>query len=183
MADKIYTRVSPGFDADNFKGVIVAAEALDDTYGFTELGYDQVDYEVAPTVIEVTSRATRYASRDDVEEAASKVGIRLWMNEDEYLAEWPGATKEQFEENTYPLHDVTEPNELLSNPEIARKLEEAGFDAFRDFIVVSNTQPIVYCFWKPGTFAASAPVELVSLDVDDPYSVQLADEPSRSFGA
>lgn len=171
---KLYTRVSPEFDHKALNGVVIASAELGDTYGFTELGYDEVDYDVAPTVLEITSKAERYADTKDVYAAAEKTGMRLWMTRDEYMKEWPGAKEDQFEEGAYLLLDDGEPNQLLANPEIRRHLEEAGFDAFHDSITVSNTQPEVYAFWKASSFEISGPVEVVAEDPNEPYQVKLA---------
>lgn len=174
MNEKLYTRVSPGFDKASFSGVLIAGPDLDDTYGFTELGYDAVDYSVAPTVLEVTPSAKRYATRADIEAAAAKAGIQVWMTREQYLSDWPGATEAEWAENVYPATDEVEPNQLLENPEVRRHLEEAGFDAFHGIIVVTNSQAEIYAFWDTSTFEVSGPVELTIADPNEPYDVTLA---------
>lgn len=179
MTVKLMTRVSPQFDPANFEGVVVAGEELSDTHGFTELGYDQVDYDVAPTVFEIEATATRYANEDDVYAAAEKAGLKLWMSKEEFLAENPRHTSEQFHQCKWPAMDGTEANVLLFNPDVVRHLEEAGFEAFRDVVAVSNDQPLLTCFWKPGTFKVNGPVEVIAPDEDEPYMVVLASETPR----
>lgn len=178
MTETLYTRVSrPDFDATNFEGVVIASPDFGDTHGFTELGYDTPDYDRPPIVLELSPGDVRYASESDVQSAAEKAGVKLWLTEEEYLEYWPGAKAGEFQERRFPDENV-EPNQLLENPEVRRRLEEAGFNAFRGFIAVSNSQPEVSCFWQPGSFAVSAPLELVVDDPENPYRASLPEAAS-----
>jgi hypothetical protein len=178
MTEPLYTRVSPDFDPTAFHGILVASPRLEDTYGFTELGHDTAEYDTAPTVLEVTPLVDAFASVADVEAAAERAGIVLWMDFDTYMSEWPGATAEAFEERAYPAIEDNNANQLLSRPEVVRELESAGYKAFRGHITVGNTQPEVTCFWDPASFGTSGPVPLAQTDPDSPYQVELAPAPA-----
>jgi len=180
MSEKLYTRVSEEFEKNGLAGhVLIAGPDLSDTHGFTELGYDTPDYDAPPIVYEVTPKATRYATREDLERLAEAAGVKMWLTKEEYLKCVHDADENEWKERDWPEDDV-EPNQLLARPEVRAALEAEGFDAYRDFIVVSNTQPEVHIFWKEGTFELSGPVELEPAeDADGPYDVRIADGAQR----
>lgn len=149
MSANLYARVSPHFSAEAMDGVLIAGYGLNDTYGFTELGYDQVDYTVAPIVIEIVARAGRYASREDVYAAARRKGV----------------AEETLQED--------EPNLFLFDADIVSDLRSQGFVGFRDFITVSNTAPDIHAFWDAAGFDLVGFVEVVAEDPAEPYDVRL----------
>jgi hypothetical protein len=169
----LLTRVSADFDAGAFKGVLVASEDLEDTYGFTEEGYDTCDYQEAPNVLEIELTATKLADGDDVRAAAERAGVQLWLTKDEYLKYWPGAKESEWAEKEFPTEE-TEANQLLENEKVVAELEAAGFDGFRDYVVVGADQPTLTCLWKADSFRVIGPVEVVADDPDEPYQVSVA---------
>jgi len=149
MADNLYTRVTPSFDVSDLVGkkVLVAAAEARSTLGFTELGWDA--YTGPEVVYEIVPRASNYATAEDVLQAA--------------------------EETYFDFDEDEAPNILLLNPEVRQRLEQKGFDAFRDFVVVENGQPELYCFWSPKTFEIVGPANIASEDADQNRSTGGAD--------
>lgn len=82
MTEKLYTRVTKDFDPAAPTGVLVCAARLDETYGFSQNGYDSVDYDEEPDVYEVVLSVcleedpiNRLLERDDFRAAMDEAAI------------------------------------------------------------------------------------------------------------
>lgn len=145
---KLYAYVSPGFDADSFSGLLLAAATPEEAEGFTELGWETGD----GSLVEVVSRATRIADEEDVIAAAAKAGIRVYDTYDDYERE---TGKNDWDEDDVFVLEHKTLNRMLESPVLQRALEAAGFDCVQDLVVVTNYEVEFAMFWKGGTFEAS----------------------------
>lgn len=175
---KLYTRLSPQFDFENPTGVLVCGEYLADTHGFTELGYDRVDFDVPPVVYEVIPEVNAFATEADAIAAARAAGIVIYdTHEDIRKDVAAGRFSGSWEKgDCYCLEEDPINRLVLEAADFRTAIEKAGIRAIRDNVAVSNTQPKLTILWLPDTFALRGPVALAPApDADGPYDVVLAE--------
>lgn len=196
MSNELYAQVTKEFleNEEPVGFVVVACSDFNNVSDFTEHGYDTVSEEQpVVTVCIHPDPDLNFASNEDVYSAAEAVGIDVYMDLDTFKTYYPNSKESEFEERSY-MHERTEPNTLLENPDVVGELEKRGFDAFRGSIVIANYEPDVTCFWrvrfgmtevakvkdaKTLSFLVDAPEEPAILwiaDFETPNSV------SRAFG-
>jgi hypothetical protein len=174
---RIYTRTTEDFDPENPVGTLVCGAHLDDTYGFCEHGYDssEMDYDEPPVVWEVIPEVDRFVTLTTLVSLCNEAGLRVFETYEDYEAEraygyeGPAPGRDDF----YCLEELSL-NQLLEVPVVQQIAEDAGYQAGRDYIVVSNTQPLVTVFWKHGTFRLEGPVPVSVNDPDYPQNISLA---------
>ena len=178
MEEKLYTRVSEEFDPENPAGVLVCASSFEDTYGFSEKGYDAVDYDSPPVVFEVIPQVEGFASAEEAIAADRAAGIAIFDTHDQIdEARRQGTFAGKWEDgDCYCLEEDPINRIVVESPEFRASLEKAGIVAIRDYVVVSNYEPLFTILWKPDTYSLRGPLELEAApDADGPYHVVLAD--------
>lgn len=171
----LYTRTTPEFDPADPTGTFVCAEDVVDTYGFSELGYDMVDYERPPLVWEVTSDIESFVSTPDLVRICNEAGIRIFDTYQDYdTAVTQGYVGPMPGDDDFLCMEEEALNTLLEREDVRGAVEAAGYYAARDYVAVTNMQPLLTVFWKPGTFTLEGPLPLVSEDPDRPQDISVA---------
>jgi hypothetical protein len=177
----LYTRVSDEFDADRIQGVLFCCEDINDTYGFTEQGYDTADYDSVPTVYEVVPTIDDFADEKQAIAAARSAGFVIFdTHEDIDRAREQGKFKGSWAEGNAVCLEETTINQLLENADFRKAVEEAGIMGIRDFVVVGNCQPMMTLLWVPGTAELRGPIPVEPVDEDNLQIVRLASPKSVS---
>lgn len=154
----LFATVNPSFDYDSFDGVLVCGDT-DRDLGFTELGYDNYEDGVDPSdviTINVTtvSDELKFADIDDLERIAREVCpvYETWADAPEIV----GAYEDNRSE--FIVLEETPGNVIISDyPAVREKLTEEGFDGFRDFVPVTNIEPVLTVFWDKSKYRTSVP--------------------------
>lgn len=172
----LYTRVSEDFDPDAFFGVLVCSEELNDTYGFTQAGYDTADYDALPTVYEVTPLIDTLASEDVALKIGREAGLAIFdTHADIEEAAKAGTFKGSWANGDCVCLEETPINQLVLESSAFRDaLADADVKGIRDYIAVGNQQPLVSIFWLPETVEMSGPVAIEPIDEDSLQAVRLA---------
>ncbi len=171
----LLTRVSEGFDPSAPSGLLVCAEELDSTHGFTEQGYDTADYDVAPIVYEVIPTVSKFATESEAISVARAAGIRIFDTHEAIERAVADGTfsGSWIDGDCYCLEEDPINRLVLESRDIRTALEKAGILAIRDHIAIGNTAPVLTLLWVPGTFEMEGPVTLARKPgADTPYEVE-----------
>jgi hypothetical protein len=181
MTERLFTRVTPDFDPEAPTGVLVCAANLDDTYGFSQDGYDAVDYDVAPDVYEVVLSVNRIADEAEAIAAARELGMPIYDTHrdfDEAVAagkatgKWP---------HDYICLEEEPINRLLERDDFRAAMAQAAIGAIQDYVVITIDQPLLTMLWNPETYRLKGPLELVHVaGADNAQQVRLAHDPAVS---
>lgn len=179
---RLFTRTTEEFDPESPKGTLVCANDLWSTYGFSEHGYDaaEMSYEETPVVWEVFAETQRFVDRETLLRLCDDAGLKIFETYDDYEE-----AKAEGYEGAGPGHEgflcleEIDFNQLLEMPVIQGIAEKAGYDAGRDYITVSNTQPFVTVFWRPGTYRVEGPLPVTTLDSENPHDIGFAPQGPR----
>lgn len=178
----MFTRTTSDFDPARPTGTLVCGADLYDTYGFCEHGYDadELDYEEPPVIWEVSTDVRKFVSLPKLAELCNQSGLRVFDTYEDYEAAAAQGYRGPApgEDGFYCLEELAL-NQLLEIPAIQRIAEKAGYEAGRDYVAVSNTQPLLTIFWKPDSFRLEGPVAIEVLDPENPQHVALAGNAPR----
>jgi hypothetical protein len=178
MTEKLYTRVTPEFDPSAPTGVLVCAARLDETYGFSENGYDAVDYDVVPHVYEVVLSVNRIASEAEAVAAARELGMPIYDTHADFsVARSEGRASGKWPKDYICLEE--DPiNRLLEREDFRAAMAEAAIGAIQDYVAVTNVEPLLTMLWNPSTYRLVGPLDVVpTAGSDSPHDVRLAHDP------
>jgi hypothetical protein len=180
---RLFTRVTSEFDPDRPTGTLVCAEDLPGTHGFSEQGFDAVDYDSEPTVYEVVPKVSFFASEEAAVAAIRAAGIAVFdTHEDveaavqrgEFTGSWSKGDCFVLEED--PINRI-----IHESAQVRMALEAAGILAVRDHVAVHNMQPLLTILWRPDTFELHGPLPIKVMG--NPQDVVLADHPENASAA
>ncbi|MBY3433511.1 hypothetical protein HFN89_05060 [Rhizobium laguerreae] len=181
MTEKLYTRVTREFEPSAPTGVLVCAANLEDTYGFSQHGYDTLDYDIAPDVYEVVLSVNRIASEEESVAAARELGMPIYDTHADFdnavaagkaTGSWP---------NDYICLEEDPINKLLERDDFRAAMATASIGAIQDYVVVGNEQPLLTMLWHPETYRLRGPLELVPITgADNAQEVRLAHDPAST---
>jgi hypothetical protein len=181
MTDRLYTRVTQDFDPEAPSGVLVCAANLDDTYGFSQNGYDSVDYDEAPHVYEVVLSVNRIADEKEAIEAARALGMPIYdTHEDFNKAVAAGKATGKWPKDYICLEE--DPiNRLLERDDFRAAMAEAAIGAIQDYVVITIDQPLLTMLWNPETYRLKGPLDIVPVaGASSAQQVKLANDPAAS---
>lgn len=182
MTEKLYTRVTKNFDPANPSGVLVCASTLADTYGFSQNGYDSVDYDEAPDVYEVVLSVNRIADEAEAIAAAREIGMPIYDTHEDFdraVAEGRAAGKWPHD---YICLEEDPINRLLEREDFRAAMAQASIGAIQDYVVVIRDQPLLTMLWNPETYRLSGPLDLSpEVGANNAQHVRLAHEPMRTI--
>jgi hypothetical protein len=183
MTEKLYTRVTKKFDPAAPTGVLVCAADLRGTYGFSENGYDSVEYDEEPDVYEVVLSVNRIADEEEAIAAARELGMPIYDTHgdfDQAVAE--GKAKAGKWPHDYICLEEDPINSLLERDDFKAAMAEAAIGAIQDYVVITIDQPLLTMLWNPGTFRLKGPLEIVPITgADNAQQVRLAHDPAASI--
>ncbi|MCS4089418.1 hypothetical protein [Rhizobium sp. BK176] len=181
MTEKLYTRVTPDFDPSAPTGVLVCAADLTDTYGFSQNGYDSVDYDVEPHVYEVILSVNRIASEEEAIAAARALGMSIYDTHDDFERSVAAGKAKGKWPNDYICLEEEPINRLLEREDFRAAMAEAAIGAIQDYVVITIDQPLLTMLWNPETYRLLGPLAMVpAAGADSAQDVRLAHDPTVS---
>lgn len=150
----LYANVNPSFDFDVYDGTLVCSSTPDDVKGFTEKGYDAYDPGVDSDdtlLVEVTlaSDTPNMAKFPDLMDVLTDIAP-VYDNWDTVPV-----SLHNTDAKVIVFETMLENWLIAEYPEVRKRLSEAGFDGYRDYIVVSNTEPLLTVLWDKSKYTAS----------------------------